>query len=269
MSAALHTHCAREAIAAARQAGALLARYAGRPATVKTKRSAVDLVTEIDHASERLIAKRLERAFPAIGFLGEEHGHRRSDAPDQWVVDPLDGTLNFVHGVPLFGVSIGLVHRGRPVVGVVYDPSRRELFVAIHGRGATLNGRRIHVAPTRSFGHALLSTGFPVTFRTNPQPSLSWFQACQSRTHGVRRLGTTVLSLAYVAAGRLEGFYEENLWPWDIAAGIALVTEAGGRVSDFRGRPPALTAGRLVATNGPIHRPLLRVLAASVRRAAR
>ena len=258
------TRYADVAARAAVEAGALLARRVGRPKTVATKRSAIDLVTEVDRAAESLIYARLHRAFPRVGFLGEEQGRRGDDAADRWIVDPLDGTNNFVHGLPLFGVSIGLEQRGALVVGVIYDPMRRELFVSMKGRGAFLNRRRIHVSPTRSLAHSLLSTGFPTNFLKHDQPYLGWFQALQRRSHGVRRLGSTVLSLAAVAAGRLEGFYERDLWPWDMAAGILLVQEAGGRVSNVAGRAPILEAGQLVASNGHIHSQLLRVLARSI-----
>ena len=259
----------RYAQAAARvavAAGTLLARHAGKARKVETKRSAIDLVTEIDRAAEQLIHRRLHRAFPEIGFLGEEQGKRREDAPARWIVDPIDGTNNFVHGFPFFGVSIGLAHRGMMLVGVIYDPMRRELFTAIKGGGATLNGRRIHVSPTRRLAHSLLSTGFSSTFLTHDQPYLGWFQRLQRCSHGVRRLGSTVLSLAAVAAGRLEGFYERDLWPWDIAAGMLLVDEAGGRVTNLAGHAPSLDQGQLVATNGSIHRELLRVLGRAGRR---
>jgi myo-inositol-1(or 4)-monophosphatase len=282
---------------AAVAAGSFLARHIGRPRRVETKRSAIDLVTEIDRASERLIHNILHRAYPECGFLGEEHGERRAQAPHRWIVDPLDGTNNFVHGFPMFGVSIGLECRGtipppglgcrrqpispahagfpggwgdRPLgpkpgggtilVGVIYDPMRRELFVAMRGCGSRLNGKRISVSPTRRLSHSLLSTGFSSNFLEHEQPYLGWFTALQRRSHGVRRIGSTVLSLAAVAAGRLEGFYERDLWPWDMAAGILLVQEAGGRVSNLEGRAVVLNEGRLVASNSHIHRELLRVL---------
>lgn len=246
---------------AALAAGALLARHVGRPRRVTTKRSAIDLVTEVDHAAERLIRRLLHRASPRFGFLGEEYGAQRAKAPTRWIVDPLDGTSNFVHGLPLFGVSIALEHRGEILVGVIYDPMRRELFVATKGQGAFLNQRRIRVSPTRRLSHSLLSTGFSFHSLTHTQPYLRWFQTLQQRSHGVRRIGTTVLSLAAVAAGRLDGFYERDLQPWDLAAGALLVEEAGGRITNMEGRPVVLGEGRLVASNGHIHRELLQVLA--------
>lgn len=245
------------AVRAARAAGALQARFRGRPVAYQTKRNAIDLVTKIDRASERLIHSIIRRAFPDHGFYGEERTRTHRQAPWQWFVDPLDGTTNFAHGVPVYAVSIGLVHMGRPVLGVIYDPSHRELFTAVRGHGARLNGRRIHVSPVRRLGQSLLSTGFSVNFRRNPTPYLRWFQAFQSRCHAVRRTGSTAISLAYVAAGRHEGFYEQDLWPWDIAAGIVLVEEAGGRVTNFRGRPVELKVGEVVASNGHLHTEML------------
>lgn len=259
-----HTTLTRYAQAAARAAmaaGALLAKSIGRPRRIDTKRSAIDLVTDVDRASERLIYQLLRRATPDCGFLGEELGERRPGAPCRWIVDPIDGTSNFVHGFPFFGVSIGLERRGQMAVGVIYDPMRRELFSAVKGRGAFLNNKRIHVSPARTLSGSLLSTGFSTQFLKRSQPYLRWFLTLQRSSHGVRRMGSTVLSLAAVAAGRLEGFYEQDLWPWDIAAGMLLVEEAGGRVSNVRGGPVVLGEDCFVASNGHIHRELLRALA--------
>lgn len=261
------TSCLTVATDAARRAGALLARYAGRPRLVETKRSDVDLVTEIDRRAERVIHAAIQRRFPSHGFQGEERTRTNPDAPYQWIVDPLDGTMNFVHGMPMFAVSIGLLHHRRAVLGVIYDPTRHEMFTARSGRGAFLNGRRIRVSRTARLADSLLSTGFSATFRTDPAPMLRWFTALQSRCHGVRRIGSSAISLAYVACGRQDGFYERELWPWDIAGGIVLVQEAGGTVTDFRGRPLArLEDGVVAASNGRIHPELLAVLHRPTRR---
>ncbi|MBI4004228.1 MAG: inositol monophosphatase [Candidatus Omnitrophica bacterium] len=251
---------ARAASQAARAAGRLLAQHAGKPATVAMKRGINDLVTNIDRASEQAIHRILHRAYPGFGFLGEERGGRRSASPYQWIVDPLDGTTNFVHGVPCFGVSIGLVHEGVRIVGVICDPIRRQLFVAAQGHGAFLNGKRLRVSRHRTLATSLLATGFSAKFRRHPQPYARWFHALESRTQAVRRMGSTALCLAYVAAGWLDGFYERDLWPWDVAAGLLLVEEAGGRVTDFDGRSVVLSDGRVAASNGWIHEELLRVL---------
>ncbi len=254
------SHCVKVASEAAYQAAKLLLRYAGAPSKVETKRSPIDLVTEVDRAAEKLICKTLKRRFPEFGFLGEEHGAHNEGADYRWIIDPIDGTMNFVHGIPLFGISIGLEHRGRLVAGVIYDPSRKELYTAIRGRGAYLNGKRIYVSKTKKLANSILSTGFSSKFRRQPEPYLSWFRTFESNSHAVRRIGTTVLCLAYVAAGRMEGFYEMDLWPWDIAAGIVLVEEAGGRVTNFENKYPALERGRLIASNGHIHNQILKVL---------
>jgi myo-inositol-1(or 4)-monophosphatase len=252
---------AASAARAAIAAGSLLAKFAGNPTTVHTKRSRIDLVTEVDRASERLIERTLQRAHPGFSFWGEEHGQRTGTAPFRWIVDPLDGTNNFVHGLPVFGVSIALEHEGRIVAGVIYDPMRKELFHATLGGGAFLNTRRIRVSATRQLSRSLLATGFSSNFLKHTQPYLRWFQTMQRHSHGVRRLGSTVYCLAAIAAGRMEGFYERDLWPWDVAAGMLLVQEAGGKATGFSGRPAGLTEGRLVASNGRIHAELLKRLA--------
>ena len=254
--------CLTLAVQAAHRAGRLLAAHRGRPRTVQTKRSDIDLVTEIDRGSERLIHETIRRRFPEHGFLGEERLHTNPGAPYRWLVDPVDGTTNFVHGVPAFAVSIGLLQGDTPLVGVVYDPARRDLFTAIAGRGARHNGRRIQVSRRKTLAVSLLSTGFSAKFRTNPTPYLRWFTALQSRCHAVRRMGCTSLSLAYVACGWQDGFYEQDLWPWDVAAGLLLIREAGGRVTDFCGKPVRLAHGEVAASNGWIHRELLSHLTA-------
>lgn len=251
----------RAAVRAARAAGELLAQHAGTSPHFETKRHAADLVTAIDRAAEGRIRRILQAAFPSFGFVGEEQGQRCPDAPSRWIVDPLDGTTNFVHGMPFFGVSIGLEQRGRLLAGVIYDPLRRELFVGVRGRGAFLNGKRLSVSGTRTVAHSLLSTGFSWRFRAQPRTYLQWFRRLESSCHAVRRMGSTALSLAYVAAGRFDGFYERDLWPWDMAAGLLLVEEAGGRVTNLAGGRVVLSEGQLLATNGHIHRHLVSVLA--------
>jgi len=266
MSSAFLETCLDVATRAAHRAGRLLAAHRGRPRTVSTKRSPIDLVTEVDRASERLLYQAIARRFPDHGFQGEEGGYTHPEAPYRWIVDPLDGTTNFVHGVPMFAVSIALAHREDILLGVIHDPCQRETFTAINGRGAWMNGRRIHVSRTRTLAKSLLSTGFSANFRTDPRPYLQWFWAFQSRCHAVRRMGCTTLSLAYVACGRQDGFYEQDLCPWDIAAGLLLVEEAGGRVSDFHGRPVRLEERRLAASNGSLHRQMLTLLANPLQR---
>ncbi len=250
--------CVSVAAEAAKRAGRLQVQRMGRPRTIQTKRHAVDLVTEVDKASERILHEAIRRHFPDHGFQGEERTRTNPDAPYQWIVDPLDGTTNFVHGMPIFAVSMGLVYEGQCVAGMIYDATRQETFAAIRGSGAWLNGRRIHVSRTLTMSGSLLSTGFSNAFREHPRTYLRWFEQFQSRCHAVRRMGSTAISLAYVACGRQDGFYEIDLWPWDIAAGIVLVEEAGGRITDFRGKPlTRLDGGQLIASNSHIHREIL------------
>lgn len=250
-------HCLRVASQAAREAGVLLVKHAGRPRRIDTKSSAIDLVTEVDRAAEDLIFRRLLGAFPDHGFQGEERPMQRGKTPYRWIVDPLDGTTNFVHGVPLFGVSIGLTYHNTLLVGVIFDPTRSELFAAYRGGGATLNGKRMRVSTTTRLSSGLLSTGFATSFRKHSKRYLQWLKTFELGSRAVRRIGSTALSLAYIASGRLDGFYEEHLWPWDIAAGILLVREAGGRVTDFSGKNPDLERGELIASNGKIHRAII------------
>ena len=256
---ALHRYTAAAA-RAARAAGALLIRSLQRPRRVSTKGSASDLVTNVDRASEHLIRRLLYKATPTFGFLGEEHGTRRDQAACRWIVDPIDGTTNFVHSLPFFCISIALEAHGVLVVGVIYDPIRQELFSAARDQGAQLNGRRLRVSRTARLSKSLLSSGFPSAFRQRHTPYLDWFRALEARTHAVRRMGSTALSLAYVAAGRFDGFYETELKPWDIAGGIVLVREAGGQVTDFHGQTGTILRGRVVASNRRLHRPLLRAI---------
>ncbi len=253
--------CLTTARQAAQAAGELLRRHAGRPRHVDHKGSFIDLVTEVDRAAERLIYSRIHRRFPDHGFLGEEHTQASGQPSDfRWIVDPIDGTTNFVHGVPIFSVSIGVEHRGRLVAGVIYDPMRREEFTALAGQGARLNGRRVRVSRARRLEDALLATGFSPRFRKHPAPFLARFVDFQCVAHAVRRNGSTAISLAYVAAGRLDGFWESDVHPWDSAAGLLLVREAGGRVTDYHGRPAVAETPHIVASNGQLHRLMLTVV---------
>jgi len=255
----VRTHL-RVAERAAMSVGPLLRRWAGRPLQIATKRSPIDLVTEVDRRVERLIFQRLHRPYPSYGFLGEELGHRQREAPYHWCVDPIDGTTNFVHGVPMFCVSIALIERGQVLLGVIYDPTREEVFTTIQGAGSWLNGRRIRVSRVRHLRDALFSTGFPPEFRRAPMKFLRPFRALQLTTHAVRRMGSAALNLAYVACGRLDGVWEERIWSWDVAAAMLLIREAGGCVTTFRGRAFQLSDTHILATNGLLHRASLAVL---------
>ena len=243
----------------ARQAGALLRGFYEKGVTAEYKGD-VDLVTEADRASEKLIRERLKAAFPAHGVFGEEGTRERLEAEYRWYVDPLDGTTNFAHGFPAFCVILGLEHRpaglavdadGEMVAGVIYDPLRNEMFVAERGHGAWLNGRRIHVSKTKTLQESLTATGFPSQKR-HRSPNIHFYQQITLRSHGVRRAGSAGLDMAYVACGRLDGFWEFNLNPWDTSAGVLLVEEAGGTVTHFDGGKFTLDSREVLATNGLI-----------------
>ncbi|MBL8024003.1 MAG: inositol monophosphatase [Elusimicrobia bacterium] len=247
------------------EAGAIHRRGARRSISISHK-GVVDIVTTVDHAAEKKILNVLRGAFPDHGFLMEESGLHASSSEYRWVVDPLDGTVNFAHRVPISCVSIGLEKNGQVLMGGVYDPFREELFIAVKGKGATLNGRPIHVSKTQRLIDSLLVTGFPYDRHKKARFYLSFVEQFMQRVQGLRRLGAAALDLAYVAAGRFDGYWEFNLKPWDAAAGKLLVEEAGGRVTNFRGRPYALTdTSQTLASNGPIHPAMLRILAQGFR----
>jgi myo-inositol-1(or 4)-monophosphatase len=243
----------------ARQAGALLRGFYEKGVTAEYKGD-VDLVTEADRASEALIVEKLKAAFPGHGIYGEEGTRDRLESEFRWYVDPLDGTTNFAHGFPCFCVLLGLERRasglaadadGEMIAGVTYDPLRDEMFSVERGRGAWLNGRQIHVSKTATLQESLTATGFPSQKR-HENPNIHFYQQITLRSHGVRRVGSAGLDLAYVACGRLDGFWEFNLNPWDTSAGGLLVEEAGGRVTHFDGGKFTLDSREVLATNGLI-----------------
>jgi myo-inositol-1(or 4)-monophosphatase len=243
----------------ARDAGALLLSRFGTGVAVELK-GEVDLVTEMDRRSEELIVGRLAREFPGTTVLAEE-GQRQADAgAGLWIVDPLDGTTNYAHGFPVFAVSIAFERNGVMELGVVHDPTRNECFTAVRGGGARRNGDRVAVSRRDDLGQSLLATGFPYDIRTSPRNNLAEFGLFALRARGVRRAGAAALDLAYVAAGRFDGFWEDKLSPWDVAAGVLLVAEAGGTVTGYRGEPVNIRTGRLVASNGRIHAAMLQTL---------
>jgi myo-inositol-1(or 4)-monophosphatase len=223
-------------------------------------KSPFDVVSEMDRAVEQFLVTAIRERFPDHGIVAEE-GHTVEGTNYTWVLDPLDGTNNYVHGYPYFCVSIGVVVDRQPVLGVIYDPLRDELFTAEQGHGATCNQRPLHVSATTTLAKSLLSTGFPYHFGTQPENNLRQFARLQARTQGIRRPGAAALDLAYVACGRADGHWELVLQPWDLAAGIVLVREAGGSVSDWHGHPANPWTSAIVATNGHIHRELLSELA--------
>lgn len=245
------------AVEAARSAGKLLREALGGDRRIAFKGSPTNLVTEMDRRAEALIVERLLQAFPDHAVLGEESGARAGRSEYRWLIDPLDGTTNYAHGLPIFSVSVALERAGQVELGVVYDPNLDECFVAERGRGATLDGEPIRVSACARLGEALLVTGFPNDIRTAAETNLPEYAALALRAQAVRRLGSAALDLCYVAAGRVDGYWELTLGPWDMAAGALVVREAGGRVTNVRGRPWSLDGPGVLATNGQIHEALL------------
>ncbi|MGA2420706.1 MAG: inositol monophosphatase family protein [Candidatus Acidiferrum sp.] len=251
------------AVEIAKEAGAILREEAKHPAQISYKRE-VDLVTQADKRSEKLIVEKLTKYFPSHAIVAEEGSGHESTSQFRWHVDPLDGTTNFAHGYPCFCVSIALAQqtpatpgsapaaRDTLVCGVVYDPMHEELFAAARGEGATLNGAKIHVSQNATLSTSLLCTGFPVHERY-ASPNVHYYSDFTMRSHGVRRDGSAALDLANVACGRFEGFWEFGLKNWDTAAGVLLIQEAGGHVSDFAGHPYELGGPVILASNGLIH----------------
>jgi myo-inositol-1(or 4)-monophosphatase len=251
------------AIRAALAIGRVHQRYFRRAPTIQ-KKGPIDLVTEADLEGERLFRALIAERFPDHEVLGEESpsaGRPRS-ARCRWIIDPLDGTTNFAHGLALFCVSIALEVEGRIELGVVFDPSAGELFTAERGMGARLNGRELRVSDTSELIDGLLCTGFPYSIRERRASQVDVFSGLLGRARAVRRLGSAALDLCYVAAGRFDGFWEEQLHPWDIAAGALIVDEAGGRVTDYDNGPLDLFRGQIVASNGRLHHELTSVIAA-------
>lgn len=245
----------------AREAGELLKQGLGRRHSVQTKSQAVDLVTEFDLRSEQLILERLHTQYGGESVLSEESGPQ-GDSGGTWIIDPLDGTTNFAHGVPIFSVSIAYTVEGHLQAGVVFDPMRDEMFYASAGEGAYLNERRLQVSDTDRLEVSLMVTGFPYEVWVSQANNLDHFSDFALRTHGVRRTGSAALDLAYVAAGRFEGYWEISVYPWDWAAGALLVREAGGRVTQAdRTQELAFDMPTIVASNGRVHDEMLAVLA--------
>lgn len=227
------------------------------------KKGPIDLVTAADLAAEREFRALIERRFPSHAVLGEEAGGQTTgdrSARFRWIIDPLDGTTNFAHGLAIFCVSIALEVDGHIEVGVVYDPMSEELFTAERGGGARLNGRPIAVSSAQTLGDSLLCTGFPYSVREDRGRQVEVFSAFLGHSRAVRRLGSAAIDLCYVAAGRFEGFWEEKLHPWDMAAGVLIVQEAGGRVTRYDASPIDLVGGQIVASNTAVHQEMLDVI---------
>jgi myo-inositol-1(or 4)-monophosphatase len=250
------------AVRAARRAGSIINRAALDSGGLQVRsKQANDFVTEVDRAAEAAIIDAVQKSYPEHAILGEESGVIGSTEGDyRWIIDPLDGTTNFIHGFPQYCVSIGVEHRGVLAHGVVYDPGRNELFTASKGRGAFLNDRRIRVSKCLKLQDALVGTGFPFKELTRADLYLKQLRALMEKSSGVRRAGAAALDLAYVACGRLDAFWELGLMPWDMAAGVLLIQEAGGLVGDLEGDQSFMESGDLCAATPKIFSPLLQEL---------
>jgi myo-inositol-1(or 4)-monophosphatase len=243
------------------QAGKKLHRHFGRVKTVSFKDgSSINLVTNVDQEVEKFVKDQIRKRFPEDSILAEESEMERADADRKWIIDPLDGTTNFAHGLPLFSISIAVEVAGKVVAGGVNCPVYGELFFASKGKGATLNGKKIKVSRVRKLKQSLLVTGFPYDVDKYPERSLPYFNALIQRAQGVRRLGSAAMDLCYLAMGRFEGFFEVFLNPWDTAAGALILLEAGGIITDFDGRPHSIYQRELAASNGLIQKEMLQVI---------
>lgn len=249
------------AVQVARDAGGVLVDRLGRALQVSNK-GTIDLVTEADLASEKLIIERIRSHYPRHAILAEESGASEDDSGNaewRWIIDPLDGTTNYAHGYPCFCVSIGVERAGKLELGVVYDPLRNEMFAAERGQGATLNERPMRVSAVDDLNRAMLCTGFPYNVRERPDFARE-FANFTMQAQAVRRDGSAALDLAYVACGRFDGFWEDGLKPWDVAAGVLLIEEAGGKVTDFGGAALDIYTPRVLASNGLVHESMMQVL---------
>ncbi len=244
---------------AAMSAGTVLNRLFGKVRDI-TKKGDIDLVTEADFQAEKIVLSTLSHKFPGDSILAEESGTHQQASKRTWIVDPLDGTTNFVHGFPMFAVSIALEIEQEMVLGVVYNPFMNELFEAVKDGGALLNGRPIRVSSIQDLEESLLATGFPYNIRECPEKILGLFQKMIVKAQGVRRPGSAAIDMCYVAMGRLDGFWEQDLKPWDTAAGTVMVTEAGGKLSNYQGGPYTPHQKTVVAANPLIHRKMMEVI---------
>jgi myo-inositol-1(or 4)-monophosphatase len=249
----------RVAVAAAKEAGRIQKRQFGKRTQVEYK-GETNPVTEVDKLSEEAIVRIILESFPDHDVLTEETPFEGTGSPFRWIVDPLDGTTNYIREYPSFAVSIGLEVEGTMQVGVAYQPILDELFCAGKGKGATLNGRKIHVSEVDLLDRSFLCTGFPYAIREDPDLYLGYFREFIIRSFALRRPGSAVIDLCYLAAGRFDGFWEMKLHAWDVAAGSLIVTEAGGKVTDFRGQPFDLYSDEVLASNGLIHDEMLQVM---------
>jgi myo-inositol-1(or 4)-monophosphatase len=251
------------AVDLAQKSGALLKKMFNKTHNIQYK-GEINLVTEADKLSEDLIIEAISRNFPDHGILSEESPAITGAGEMRWIIDPLDGTTNYAHGYPIFCVSIALENKGKVILGVVYDPMREEMFVAVQGEGTYLNGKKISVSDCSNLSKSLLATGFPYDIRESKENNLDYFNAMAINVQAIRRAGAAALDLANLAAGRFDGFWELKLKPWDTAAGGLLVTEAGGVVSDIAGEKWNLQSPSLLASNGLIHEQMIKVLSIKI-----
>jgi len=256
-----HLKLKRTLLQAFQSAGTLIRHSITRQKTI-TKKGEIDLVTEIDCAAEKRIIKIISKAFPSHSFLCEESA-ATGQSKHRWIIDPIDGTTNFAHSLPICSVSIAYEENGIIRMGGVYDPVREELFFAEKGKGAFLNGKKIKVSKTKKLNDALLATGFPYDRRKDPDKYLRVFREFLMQAQEIRRLGSAALDLCYVACGRFDGYWEAKLNPWDKAAGMLILKEAGGKLSDYSGNPLTLAEPTIVASNGSLHKAILQTLSFS------
>ncbi len=246
--------------AIAREAGTILKRELPNKRQIDFK-GEINLVTEVDRMSEDLLVARIRHAFPQHGILSEESAELRCSSDYRWIIDPLDGTTNYAHGYPVFCVSIALEVKTEVFYGAIYNPIMDEMFTVEKGKGAYLNGRKLLVSDTAELSRSLLATGFPYDIRESQENNINYFNAMAVKAQALRRAGSAALDLAYLAAGRFDGFWELKLKPWDTAAGALMIKEAGGEVSDLGGNSHDLASPHILASNGKIHRQMMEILA--------
>lgn len=249
----------KTAIAAAKTTGLLLKKNIDKAHHIEFK-GAIDIVTEMDTKAENLIIKTINDKFPKHGILTEESDEQKSDSEYRWIIDPLDGTTNYSHGFPVFCVSIAFEKNGEIILGVVYNPMLNELFTAEKGKGAYLNNKKVKVSDIKELTKSLLATGFPYDVRTSEQNNIANFANFAVKAQAIRRAGSAALDMCYIACGRFDGFWELKLKPWDTAAAMLIINEAGGMVTDFKGKPFSFYSGETLASNGLIHAEMINIL---------
>ena len=250
----------KDVIEISKEAGELIRTKFRTQIEVNYKSNETDLVTEVDKAAEKIILDFIRKKYPGHGILAEESGETKTNSEYKWVIDPIDGTTNFAHGLPIFSVSIGIQKNGETVIGVIYDVMQNIVYSCEKGSGAFANEMEISVSENETLGHGVLVTGFPYNISTNPEKALEKFVALTKSARGIRRLGSAAIDLCYVAKGVFDGFWEVYLHPWDMCAGMLLVEEAGGLVTDFQGNKIDIFSKKILASNGKIHKSILNVL---------